>query len=196
MKTEVFESPFEWQGFAVGVASVEKLLTPLDVMTKHSQRSGQRLCWMQRATACRMLHLLPARDSGSHNDGFGVLFYSRKQAAPADRDGDVVVFLLISERASHAAATRVDLFHGVGHREGLFQIAGTDERFFVTMSVNERLRLLALEFEFPSAGLFFLHDEFFEEERSPGHIDSVVILDEVRIFIPESEDAARLAPDK
>src|SRR5437667_9226201 len=63
----------------------------------------------------------------------------------------------------------------------------------MTMPVNQRFRPLALELQFPPAGLFFLNDEFFKQERRPGYICHMVTLHEVRVFISESENAARLA---
>src|SRR5262249_50748442 len=65
----------------------------------------------------------------------------------------------------------------------------------MTMSMDERLRFLAIELKFPSPRLLFLHDEFLEKERRFRHICGVPVFHKVGIFISECQDAARLASD-
>src|SRR5262245_13573013 len=63
----------------------------------------------------------------------------------------------------------------------------------MTVPMNQRLRLLSLELQFPSSCLFFFHYEFFKQKRCFCNIRCKRILDEIRIFVPESQDAARFA---
>src|SRR5262245_36299847 len=116
---------------------------------------------MQRPSPGGMFNLLPAGDSGSDNDGVRILFNRGKQTPAANRYRNIVVFFFISERAGHAAATGIDFLYGIGERDCLIEIAGTDQRFFVAMSVNQSLLLLPLELQFPTAFLLFFNYEFF-----------------------------------
>src|SRR5262245_44196616 len=65
----------------------------------------------------------------------------------------------------------------------------------MTMPMNEGFRLLPVELKFPSAGLLLPHDEFFEKERCICYVCRLRTFHEIRIFIPECQDAARFAAD-
>ncbi len=105
------------------------------------------------------------------------------------------MLFFVSERACHSTATGVDFFYGIGECERLFQVAGSDQRLFMAVSMNQRLRLLPLQLQFPPACLLFFDNEFLEKERSLGDILSMMAFDEIRVFVPESQNATRLAAD-
>ena len=63
----------------------------------------------------------------------------------------------------------------------------------MTVSMNERFCLLSLELQFPSPSLFLFHNEFLEQKRCLRDFHCVRIFDEIRILVPECQDAAGLA---
>src|SRR5262249_46761284 len=63
----------------------------------------------------------------------------------------------------------------------------------MTMPMNERFRLLSFKLKFPSSCLFFFNNEFLEQKRCLRDVRGMTILDEVRIFVPECQDAAGFA---
>src|SRR2546428_2039100 len=103
------------------------------------------------------------------------------------------MFLFVSKRTRHTTATGIDFFDGVGECKRLFQVAGTNQSFFMTVSMDESLRLLTLEFQFPSACLFLFYYEFFKQEGCLRHVGRIDTFDEIRVFIPKREDATWLA---
>src|SRR5437764_12704943 len=105
------------------------------------------------------------------------------------------MFLFVSKRTRHAAAAGVNLFDRIRERERLLQIAGTDQGFFMAVSVNESFRLLPLEFQLPAGGLFFFQYEFFEQERCLRDRSRMGVFDEIGIFVPKRQDTAWFTSD-
>src|SRR5437016_1000083 len=63
----------------------------------------------------------------------------------------------------------------------------------MAMTVHKRFGRLLFKFQLPTARLLFLDDELFEKKRSFRDVFGVIAFDEVRIFVPERENTARLA---
>src|SRR5687768_7163028 len=65
----------------------------------------------------------------------------------------------------------------------------------MAVTVNQGLCVLPIELKFPSAGGFFLDDEFFEKKGRLRNIDCVRTINQVRILVPERQDATRFTTD-
>src|SRR5260370_2974797 len=97
---------------------------------------------MPRSPAGEMLDLHPTRETGGDHHGFGVgISESREKSLLANQARDFVMFLFVTKRTSHAAATCVKIDH-VGAWDAPKESQGwlhAGERALMTMPLHEDL---------------------------------------------------------
>ena len=142
-----------------------------------------------------MLNLLPAGDAGRDDNGFGLRLDAGEEALTPDVHRDVVVFLLVSERAGHPAASGIHVLDIVSRRQRLLQRSASEERFFVAMTVDERLGPGVAVAQVPSPGLDLTDDELFEQKGRERDFRRCGTVDQVEVLITEREHAAGFAAD-
>src|SRR3989441_4144091 len=115
---------------------------PLDAQRSRArERLPQGLGRVLRAASGEVLDLLPAGDAGRDDRrvGGGGL-HGRRQAAVAQRDGDVVVLALEAERAGHPAAAGGHPAHEIARpRERRHRRRRAHHRLLVAVPVQQRL---------------------------------------------------------
>ena len=95
---------------------------------------------VKRLSVGAISDLMSATESASHNGSpFGTVAKGREETLAADLHRKVVVFFLVSEGSSHAAASGVDLLNGHSRDsiEKAFHGGGAKECFLVAVAVDE-----------------------------------------------------------